>query len=77
MSDNMRKSEYIVLLEYLYNNEVAVEDELTQAVSNIRYRKIDITDCFELAALIERHDTLKKVSNEIRTLLKIFNKGKE
>lgn len=72
----MRKSEYFIILEYLYNNEVKIESELNQAITNIRYRKIDITDCSELAALIERYNTFKQVSNDLRTLLDVFNKGK-
>ena len=68
----MRRAEYVILLEYLYNNECALEEELNVAISNLRYRRIDITDCFELAALIERYNTFKRVSNEIRILLKIY-----
>ena len=68
----MRRNEYVILLEYLYNNECALEEELHTAVANLRYRRIDITDCFELAALIERYNTFKRVSNEIRILLKIY-----
>lgn len=72
----MRKAELVVLLEYLYNQEVAIEEEYNNSITNIRYRRIDITDCFELAALIERYNTIKRVSNDIRVLLKIFNKNK-
>ena len=73
----MRKAEYVVLLEYLYNQEAAIEEEYNNSITNIRYRRIDITDCFELAALIERYNTIKRVSNDIRVLLKIFNKNRE
>lgn len=72
----MRKAELVVLLEYLYNQEAAIEEEYNNSITNIRYRRIDITDCFELAALIERYNTIKRVSNDIRVLLKIFNKNK-
>ena len=70
----MRKKEYAYLLEYLYNNECALEDEVKRAICNLRYRSIDVTDCFELAALLERYNTFKRLSNDIRTILNIFDK---
>ena len=68
----MRKSEYLVLLEYLYNTEVQLESELNTLVSNLRFRRVDVVDCYELAALLDRYTFFKMVSNDIRTLLKIL-----
>ena len=73
----MRKKEYSILLEYLYNNELALEDEVKTAICNLRYRRVDVTDCFELAALLERYNTFVRVSNDLRTILKIFDKKSE
>ncbi|MCR4640171.1 hypothetical protein [Ruminococcus sp.] len=42
--------------------------------TNIRYRRIDETDCFELACAIERLNTFKQVSEDIRSMLGIFDK---
>ena len=55
----------------MYNNEVRLEDELKQKQSNIRYRKIDVVDCIELACDIERLSIFKQTCRDIRALLKL------
>ncbi|MBR1431643.1 hypothetical protein [Ruminococcus sp.] len=42
--------------------------------TNLRYRQIDVTDCFELACAEERLNTFKQISADIRSLLNVFDK---
>lgn len=70
----MRQSEFSLLYAYLYNNQLELEQEVKQMQTNIRYRRIDETDCFELACAIERLNTFKQVSEDIRSMLSIFDK---
>ena len=39
--------------------------------TNLRYREIDVVDCFELALAVERYNTFKETTNQIKSLLKI------
>ena len=70
----MKQSEFNVLYSYLYNNVTELEDTVRQLQINIRYRHIDVTDCFELACAIERLNTFRQVSDDIRKLLYVFDR---
>ena len=67
----MRKSELVVLLEYLYRQEQELETELNNCITNLRFRRVDTVDCYDLAALIDRYTFFKEVYNNILTLLNI------
>lgn len=70
----MRQNEFSLLYSYLYNNKVQYEREVQQLQTNLRYRSIDVTDCIELACALERLNTFNHVSNDIVSLLSIFDK---
>ena len=70
----MRQNEFSLLYSYLYNNQIELEREVQQMQINLRYRRIDVTDCFELACAMERLNTFKQVSEDIRSLLNVFDK---
>lgn len=70
----MRQSEFSLLYAYLYNNQIELEREVQQMQTNLRYRQIDVTDCFELACAEERLNTFKQISADIRSLLNMFDK---
>ena len=70
----MRQSEFVMLYSYLYNNQIELEETVKQMQSNIRFRRIDITDLVELICAQERLDTFIQVSNDIRSMLTIFDK---
>ncbi len=72
----MNNHEFSILYAYLYNNQVELEKEVQQLQTNLRYRSIDVTDCVELACAMERLNTFKEVSQDIRSLLNIFDKKK-
>lgn len=60
-----------LLLAYFYNNRCRLEDEVKQLQTNVRFRKIDITDCVELACAIQRLETFSEVTRHVLALLKI------
>lgn len=67
----MKQTELMLLYSYIYNTRVSMEDEIHQLQNNIRFRKIDISDCVELACAIQRYDTFIETTNNIRTLLNL------
>lgn len=60
-----------ILLAYFYNNRLRLEDEVKQLQTNIRFRKVDIADCVELACAIQRLETFSEVTRHVLAILKI------
>ncbi len=60
-----------LLLAYFYNNRCRLEDEVKQLQTNIRFRKVDISDCVELACAIQRLETFSEVTRHVLAILKI------
>lgn len=60
-----------LLLAYFYNNRCRLEDEVKQLQTNIRFRKVDIADCVELACAIQRLETFSEVTRHVLAILKI------
>ena len=73
----MRAKEKAVLMSYLYNNYVSLEDEYKQLQSNLRFRSIDSVDCVELICAIERFHLFVEVSRDIRTILRLYGEKDE
>jgi len=74
----MTQKEITALLEYIYNNQCRLEDELEQLQSNIRFRKPTITDCVELIHAIAYEDSFLQTTTDIRHLLNLYGrKSKE
>ena len=67
----MRQSELALILAYIYNNQLRIEDNVRQLQSSVRFRRIDMTDCFELLVAQTELETFKEVTEHIRSLLKI------
>ncbi len=60
-----------LLLAYFYNNRCRLEEEVKQLQTNVRFRKIDITDCVELICAIQRLETFSEVTRHVMAILKI------
>ncbi len=71
----MRQSEKDLLCAYIYNNYVRLENNLHTLQNNIRFRRIDVADCMELACAIQEFETFKEVTKHIRILLKLDESG--
>lgn len=67
----MREKEIILLLQYIVNNKQALEEELRELQQRIRYRKISVDDCLELAICRERLNMFNQVTHDIVALLKL------
>lgn len=67
----MKQSELSLLYSYIYNNRIRLKNDIRQMQTNLRYREIDVVDCFELALAVERYNTFKETTNQIKLLLKI------
>lgn len=60
-----------IYLSYIYNTREYLKDDLIQLQTNIRYRKIDVIDCLELALAIERLNTFDNTVKALNDILKI------
>ena len=67
----MREKEIILLLQYIVNNKQALEEELRELQQRIRYRKISVDDCLELALCRERLFMFNQTTRDIVALLKL------
>lgn len=68
----MREKEKALIYSYILHNKAELEATVRQLQSNLRFRKIDITDCMELAVNIQRLDTFNEVTGHILMLLKMM-----
>lgn len=62
-------TKYELILSYLLNNEIRLDEEINQLQQNIRFRKIHDVDMVELLIATVRRDTFLEVSQNIRDLL--------
>lgn len=67
----MKQDEISLLYSYIYNNLVRLEDNVKHLQSNLRFRKIDIVDCMELACAIQELETFKEVTEHLKILLNL------
>ena len=67
----MTKKEELLIWSYVYNNTLRLENEVKQLQSNLRYRKIDVDECCELACAMQQLQTFTEVTNHILLLLKL------
>ena len=62
-------TKYELILSYLLNNEIRLEDEVKQLQQHVRFRNIKDLDAVELLIATVRRDTFLEVSKNIRDLL--------
>lgn len=67
----MREKEIILLLQYILHNKQELERELRERQQSLRYRKISVTDCMELALCKERLLMFEQTTRNIVALLKL------
>lgn len=68
----MTEKEKTLLQSWLLSEDIRLEEELQQLQARIRYRKIDVVDCIELALLIERYQDFKEFAKTVDRLLHLF-----
>lgn len=69
----MNQKELSLLLSYIYNNRIRLENEVSQLQSNIRFRKVDVPDCLELLVAITQLETFKEITDQVLLLLDLRN----
>lgn len=67
----MTKPEKELLLSWIVNEEARLADEISTLRNNIRFRKVDIVDCFELALAMQRYSDFSEFSLIILRLLHV------
>lgn len=65
----MTEKEKILLYSYVYNNTLQLENEVHQLQSNLRFRRIDTADIFELLVAQLRLEMFREISEHILSLL--------
>lgn len=65
----MNRKDTELLYSYFYNNLVRMEHEVEQLQFNLRYRKIDSTDCLELLVAHVQLETFRETVHHIILLL--------
>lgn len=65
----MTEKEKILLYSYVYNNTLMLENEVRQLQSNIRFRRIDTPDIYELLCAQMRLEMFKEISEHILALI--------
>lgn len=67
----MTEKEQELLKAWLLNEDIRIDQEIAELKSRLRYRKIDIVDCIELALLINRYQDFKQFSSVVERLLNL------
>lgn len=70
----MKQAELALLYAYIYNNRIRLKNDIRALQANIRFREIDTVDCLELILAVERYNTFKETTNQIRHLLNLDGK---
>lgn len=65
----MTEREKILLFSYVYNNTLQLENEVKTLQSNIRFRRIDSVDIYELFIAQIRLEMFREISEHILALL--------
>lgn len=66
----MTKKECEAICNYFMRTFDRLEADVMQLQTNVRYRRVDIVDCMEMACAIERFNTFKDLMRDLNMLLK-------
>lgn len=58
-----------LIYSYLLNREAHLEHDVRQLSQNVRYRQIGTVDCIELLLALERLESFREFSGDIRVYL--------
>lgn len=67
----LTEKERELLKSWLLNEDLRIDNEIIEMKSRLRYRKIDIVDCIELALLINRYQDFKQFASVVERLLNL------
>ena len=65
----MTEKEKRILQSYLVNEDARLSDMVQELQARIRFRRIDVVDCVELACVINHYDSFREFRKIIDRLL--------
>lgn len=69
----MNRKEQEILLEYLLNELIRLENDVTDCQNRMRWRRPDEIDCIETAIAIARLNAFKEFSAAVTAILSLNN----
>lgn len=73
----MNKREKEILLHYLANELIRLENDLTDCQNHMRWRNPDEVDCIETAIAISRLNVFKEFQRAVLAILSLNDDGKD
>lgn len=73
----MNQKEITLLMSYILNNRERLQDEVRQLQSNVRFRRIDSTDCTELLKANIYLEAFNEITTHVLCLLSLYPDEKE
>ena len=67
----MRKSFKELVSEYFITQLTEQENEVNELQKNVRFRKVDVNDSYELQYSLVKHETTKQICKDIFSLMRI------
>lgn len=67
----MKLTEKELLWAWITNEQIRIENELTELRNRIRFRRIDISDCIELMLTLQRYEDFKDFALVLIRLLNL------
>lgn len=67
----MKLTEKELLWAWITNEQIRIENELTELRNRIRFRRIDVSDCVELMLMLQRYEDFKDFSLVLIRLLNL------
>lgn len=68
----MTLKEKELILSWIVNEEGRLEDDVIELRNRLRFRRIDISDCFELALALQRLENFRDFSLIVLRLLHMY-----
>lgn len=65
----MTQREKDLILSWLYNEEIRIENDVVELQNRVRFRKIGVNDCVELALTLQRLDDFREFALVVLRLL--------
>ena len=73
----MNQKEITLLMSYILNNKDSLEYEVRKLQDNVRFRRIDSSDCMELLKANIYLEAFKDITTDILCLLSLYPDDKK
>lgn len=67
----MRITEKELIMSYFNAQITALEDDISKLQSRVRFRKVDVTDTYELQYALIRLEQMRQICSDITTFLRL------